>query len=212
MSSETFINTIRGRLTASLMVRWVLWTLIACSLLIITGGLIFIFNGRSVHHLLYIISGSVGLLSVIILYIIKRADVYQAAKKGDEHFALKDTLSTHLAFYHEKGEVFELQRQQLLKKIEPLDPKSYPVSIPKKLLTASTLSVIIAGSMALIPPSQAVLDQLEEERVMLERSKEVKKQLEEEVEEIIQSLSDNEKELYALWPELNKKSIKPSIN
>jgi len=195
MSVESFIGVIRRKLTMSVLLRWFLVLMTVCSASVVLVGLYFILNGHSVHKLVYVIAGAVTVLGTLVLWWCKRANQIQAAKVADSFFDLKDMLTTHLSFRKDRGEVFDLQRCQTSEKLQKLDPKIFPVKIPKRLLATALFTTIAAGSMALVPPSAAVLEQQAQEAETLRRTEVIKKELEEEVEELIKSLSDDEKEL-----------------
>lgn len=114
---------------------------------------------------------------------------------ADQYFNLKDSITSSLDFENSGKETAlqQLQREQTNSAISKLDSKSIPLTLPRKLIVGAFLSGICAISLSFIPASQAVLDQQEKERQTLADTKELKAELNAEIDHLLSELTEREK-------------------
>ncbi|GAA5496775.1 hypothetical protein Rhal01_02960 [Rubritalea halochordaticola] len=202
----TFIHKVRTRLNTGLALRCLLTSLLGAAAITIGIGLSYIFRGYAVPVQVYYALAPVTVLAAAVSWFIRRRNDRQAASFADHHFHLKDSLSTSLEFTGKEEDIYTLQRKQTETAIQPLSDREVPLFVSRKLLIGSLVALSGATALAFVPPSQEVLDRQEEERITRMRTDEIQREMEKTVEEMIQSLDEDEKE--ALKPEELRKWVK----
>ncbi|MGJ8654890.1 MAG: hypothetical protein ACSHX6_00460 [Akkermansiaceae bacterium] len=206
---KDFIAAIKSRLNTGIALKALLISLIIAAAISLIWGLTYIFRGHAVSAaLVYPIAASIAVIYALTIWFTKKKNALQSSAYADQFFHLKDSLTSAIEFeeHHQEGQIYELQRKQAAATIVNLSPKSIPLPISKKLTSIAALGVIAAVSIAFIPPSQKVLQEIQEKATTAQRTEEIKKSVEEEVENMIKSLSDEEKE--AIDPDAIRQWVK----
>jgi hypothetical protein len=193
-SLPSFLDAVRRRLDRGVASR------IGARCLLAAGGASFVWAvawrafGYAAPRMGYAIAAGAALLAFVIALAVSRRNSTDAALAADETFGLKDGLLSWLGFRAKggEGEVYQLQEKMLLARVSSLDPAGVPLVHPKRSYGVGLLLAVLAGGLAFLPHSQAVRDRLAQEQMTAERSGEVKKQVEEAVEELIKSLGEEE--------------------
>lgn len=119
----------------------------------------------------------------------------EAASSADRLFGLKDGLLSWLGFRGREstGEAYELHEKSMLARVAALDPATVPVAHPRRHYLIGGVLALLAGGLACLPHSAAVRERIAREELTAHRSAEVRKQVEQAVEELIKELSDEER-------------------
>lgn len=194
-SLASFLDAVRRRLDRGVASRIGARCLLAAAGVALVWAVAWRIFGYAAPRTGYAIAGGAGLLAFVIARMVARKSSTDAALAADETFGLKDGLLSWLGFHAKgsEGEVYQLHEKSLLAKVSALDPAGVPLVHPKRLYGIGLLLAVIAGGLALLPHSQAVRDRLAREQMTAERSAEVKKQVEEAVEELIKGLGEEER-------------------
>jgi len=193
----SFLDRVRRRLGRAGAWRVAAWCLLAAASLGIAWALAWRVFGHAAPRWGYAVAAAGGLLAAGVGTILARRSRLQAAMVADRVFELKDGLLSWLEFRdeHRSGEVFELHEKSMERRVGSLDPDSVPASRRGRVWAAGAVAAVVALGLSLIPHSEAVRERLEREALTAERSAEVKRQLDEAVEELIKELSEEEREL-----------------
>jgi len=149
-----------------------------------------------------------GLIFVAALFIgwLMRPSMLEIAREGDR-CGLQERLMTAYELIGRDDVFARLQKEDTLKKLESFEPKSIPITVPKKWsVTAALLAVLLTVVLVLPNPQDAAVEQIV--RVQKEIDKQLA-ELEEKVEEELgkdAELTEAEKqELMKLLREMSKK-------
>ncbi len=136
-----------------------------------------------------------GLVAWLASAAVSRRTPAEAAMVADENFGLKDGLLSWLGFRGKRGEAeaYELHERAMAARVSSLDPAAVPVPRPRRMWLAGVALAAAAVWLSLLPHGAAVRARLAAEEITLERSAEVKRQLEEVVEELISTLDEEER-------------------
>jgi len=206
---KDFIASIRSRLNKGIALNAILISLIIASTIALIWGFSYIFRGHAVSsHIVYPSVATIALISSLSLWYTKRRNTLESSIFADQFFQLKDTLTSALEFENKntQNQIYQLQNQQATEAITNLSPESIPLPYSKKLAPIAIIGVIAAVSIAFIPPSEKVLLEMEQRKATSERTQEIRTSIEKEVESIIQSLTNEEKE--AIDPDAIRQWVK----
>ncbi len=192
-----FLSAVKVRLDLAWLVR------AFCGSLLVTGSalclwcLVWVLRGYAVPAGGYISAAAALPLMALAAWLFGRASQRKAARIADEHFDLKDAISSHLGFSdeHREGEFIALQAEATAVRVQALSPRSIPVQWPRRVLTIAGVLLMACFVMGFKKDSPIVLERLALETETLSKSDEINKELEKEVEELLKSASDEEKEL-----------------
>lgn len=192
-----FLSAVKARLDLAWLVR------VFCGALLVTGSVLcvwclaWVLRGYAVPAVGYIAAAVALPVMVLAVWLFGRVSPRKAARAADEHFDLKDAISSHLGFTdeHREGEFIALQAEATAVRVQALSPRSIPVQWPRRMLTISGVLLVACFVMGFKKDSPVVLERIALETETLRKSDEINKELEKEVEELLKSASDEEKEL-----------------
>ncbi|RBP46566.1 hypothetical protein DES53_102957 [Roseimicrobium gellanilyticum] len=192
-----FIATVRARLEQARGVR--LFSIILLAVLIALTGwcLLWVLQGYAVPRMGYLIATLAVPALAIAAWMIRRTTEARAAHVADDHFGLKDSLTSYLGFSreHREGELYALQAVQTAERVQALDARSISLAWPRRLLSISAILLVACVAMGFRKATPFVMEKLALEVETTKKTEEINKELEEEVEELIKNASEDEKEL-----------------
>lgn len=198
MSESTvhkFLKSFQRRWLLTTGLRTLIWCLAGAIAVMLLYALTWRIKGHQVPWETYGIFAFWALVITALWTLAQNLSHKEAAQKADSHFNLKDGLSSTLEFSEEQrdGEIYQLQRNNVEKRLQQEKVSSIPLAAPWKVACLSAGALAIAIWLATLPNSSAVQTQLDAEEEMLTRTTNVKEQLEEAVEELLEELDEDEK-------------------
>ncbi len=193
----SFLAGVQRRLNQARFARVVSFTLLGVSLALTVWCLWWIAQGYAVPKSGYGIAAIALPLTALVAWLSGLISRQKAAQSADEHFGLKDAISSHLGFTQEgrQGEFVTLQAEATAARVQQLSTSSIPVTWPRRVLTIASVLLVSCLLMSFRKATPAVLEKIALEEETVRKSEEVNKELEKEIEELIKSASDDEKEL-----------------
>lgn len=193
----SFLAGVQRRLNQARFARVVSFTLLGVSLALTLWCLWWIAQGYAVPKSGYGIAAIALPLTALVAWLSGLISRQKAAQSADEHFGLKDAISSHLGFSQEgrQGEFVTLQAEATAARVQQLSTSSIPVTWPRRVLTIASVLLVSCLLMSFRKATPAVLEKIALEEETVRKSEEVNKELEKEIEELIKSASDDEKEL-----------------
>lgn len=193
----SFLAGVQRRLNQARFARVVSFTLLGVSLALTLWCLWWIAQGYAVPKSGYGIAAIALPLTALVAWLSGLISRQKAAQSADEHFGLKDAISSHLGFSQEgrQGEFVTLQAEATAARVQQLSASSIPVTWPRRVLTIASVLLVSCLLMSFRKATPAVLEKIALEEETVRKSEEVNKELEKEIEELIKSASDDEKEL-----------------
>lgn len=204
-----FLHQVRSHLNRALLMRGLFLALSACASACILWALSWRIFGYAAPHLGYLVIAGMTLIIGLMIYRMKLHKLQDAAVRADEHFQLKDALTSYLDFQQRPDttcEVYQLQEKTVERSIARHQPTTIVSRVPHQRKWLSAALSIIAIILALLPHSPAVKDRIAQQQLMLDRSTQVREEMEEIVEEMIAAMDEQEKEL--LKPEQLRQWVK----
>ena len=194
---DSFIQQVRQRLTIRRSIRAVLGALLVGSIALLIVAAVYALQGYSVPRFWYSGTALVCLLAAIVIAMKRRATPAEATQYADEHFHLKDAVTSAKRFelQQKSGGFYDLQHAATQQATTGLDASAVSTRPPSKFAAAAGALALAAGLTAFISPSKAVLDRIALEEQTEKRSEEVIEELTKQVEELQKSLDGEEKEL-----------------
>jgi hypothetical protein len=203
-----FLAAIRTRLERARGIR--LFSLILLGVLIALTGwcLVWVLQGYAVPKAGYVLAGIALPLLALAAWMIRQTTHTKAAHVADDHFGLKDSLTSYLGFSkeHREGELYALQAAQTAERVQALDAKSISLAWPRRLLAISAILLAACVVMGFRKATPFVVEKLALEAETTKKTDEINKELEKEIEELIKDATDDEKEL--LKPDEWRKWVK----
>jgi hypothetical protein len=192
-----FLSAVKARLDLAWLVRAFCGSLLAIGSALCLWCLVWVLRGYAVPASGYMTAAAALPLMALAAWLFGRASQRKAARIADEHFNLKDAISSHLGFSdeHREGEFIALQAEATAVRVQALSPRSIPVQWPRRVLTIAGVLLMACFVMGFKKDSPIVLERLALETETLSKSDEINKELEKEVEKLLKSASDEEKEL-----------------
>lgn len=191
---DQFVQQVRAKLNQNLFMTVLIWagTVGACATVL--AGLFYIVQGFAVPRGLYLLAAVFSFLAAGGAWYVRRFSVTQATHFADEHFGLKDSVTSCRNFAEEgkDGGYFELQAKQTNTRVESLSSSDVPFKFPRKTLAVGLVFGAAAALMAFIGPSQAVKDRMELEIATADRTQQLNERLEELVDELEEEIRDEE--------------------
>lgn len=204
-----FLQAVTARLNRSLALR----SLLAASLVTAIAAILWALGWRAFGYaaprLGYLLIAAATLLGFGLRVVLTRRGVAQSAAFADQHFHLKDAITSFLDFNSRPAHdapVYQLQQLSVESALTDKNPRSIPLAIRPRRVWLAIALVLAATGLALLPHSARVRQQLRSQQVTLERSSQIQSELEKAVEEIIAQMSEKEREL--LKPETLRAWVK----
>ncbi len=203
-----FLSAVKARLDLAWLVRAFCGSLLVIGSALCLWCLVWVLRGYAVPASGYIAAAIALPVMALAAWLLGRATQRKAARIADEHFDLKDAISSHLGFSdeHREGEFIALQAEATAVRVQALSPRSIPVQWPRRMLTIAGVLLLSCLVMGFKKDSPIVVERLALETETLNKSEEINKELEKEVEELLKTASDEEKEL--LHPDEWRKWVK----
>lgn len=156
-----------------------------------------VWQGYAVPRSGYLVAAMIVPVMAGAFWLLGRASSQKAARLADEHFDLKDAISSHLGFTEEKreGDFIALQAEATAVRVQTLSPRSIPIAWPRRMLTFVIVLLMACFVMGFKKASPIVLERIAIEEETVRKSEEINKELEKEIEELLKTASDDEKEL-----------------
>ncbi|MFZ2281146.1 MAG: hypothetical protein WAW39_25325 [Prosthecobacter sp.] len=192
-----FLSAVKARLDLAWLVRAFCGSLLVIGSALCLWCLVWVLRGYAVPASGYIASAVALPVMALAAWLLGRATQRKAARIADEHFDLKDAISSHLGFSdeHREGEFIALQAEATAVRVQALSPRSIPVQWPRRMLTIAGVLLLSCFVMGFKKDSPIVVERLALETETVRKSEEINKELEKEVEELLKTASDEEKEL-----------------
>ncbi len=196
---EAFLQAVRRRLDDGVRWRVISRTLLAGATAALVWALAWRVFGYAAPRPGYAVVAAVAVIAAIVWIMASRRNTRDAAHSADSVFNLKDGMISWLDFKSAglDGEAYQLNERALVEQMETLDVTRVPAPKPRKLLASGVAVALLAFGLALLPHGEAVRKRLAREQLASQRSAEIAKELEKAVEEIIETMSEEERELLA---------------
>jgi len=192
-----FLSAVKARLDLAWLVRAFCGSLLVIGSALCLWCLVWVLRGYAVPASGYVAAAVALPVMALAAWLLGRASQRKAARIADEHFDLKDAISSHLGFSdeHREGEFIALQAEATAVRVQALSPRSIPVQWPRRMLTIAGVLLLSCFVMGFKKDSPIVVERLALETETARKSEEINKELEKEVEELLKTASDEEKEL-----------------
>lgn len=192
-----FLSSVKARLDLAWLVRALGGSLFAIGTALCLWCVWWVAQGYAVPRVGYMAAAVVLPVMAMIAWLVGRASQRKAARVADEHFNLKDAISSHLGFSEAKreGDFIALQAEATAVRVQALSPRSIPITWPRRMLTLAGVLLMACFVMSFKKASPIVIERLAQEEETVRKSDEINKELEKEIEELIKTASDDEKEL-----------------
>ncbi len=203
-----FLAAVRSRLEKGRGIR-ILSAVLLLVLVVLTGWcLAWVLRGYEVPKAGYWLSLAAIPVLAGAAWCIRRTSQARAARAADDHFGLKDSLTSYLGFSkeHREGELYALQAAQTAGRVENLNAQSMTLAWPKRALALSAVLLAACVVMGFRKASPVVMDRLATEAETSRKTDEINKELEKEIEELLKTATEEEKEL--LKPDEWRKWVK----
>lgn len=192
-----FLSAVKARLDLAWLVRAFCGSLLVIGSALCLWCLVWVLRGYAVPASGYIAAAVALPVMALAAWLLGRASQRKAARIADDHFDLKDAISSHLGFSdeHREGDFIALQAEATAVRVQALSPRSIPVQWPRRMLTIAGVLLLSCFVMGFKKDSPIVVERLALETETLNKSEEINKELEKQVEELLKTASDEEKEL-----------------
>lgn len=193
--THSFLREFRRRATLATALRALVWCLTGAVVAVLIYACYWRIQGYQVPWSFYPILLFWAVAVAALWTLAKALSPTEAAQQADQHFGLKDGLSSSLQFEKEQqeGEVFALQKQKVAHDLASHKASELPLATPWKVACFSAGGLVLAIWLATLPHSEAVQNRLDSEAEMLARTTTVKEQLEDAMEELLKDLDEDEK-------------------
>ena len=194
---QIFLNAVRARLDRVRLAKMASYALLITGLLLAAWCLLWVLQGYAVPRLGYAVAAIVFPLLTGLAWWLGRDGERQAARFADDHFGLKDALSSHLGFSEQQreGEFIALQVEDTARRVASCQPATIPVRWSRKLLSIGGILLLSSLVMGFKKPSPIVMERLSLEQETSRKTEEINQELEKEIEELLTQTPDDEKEL-----------------
>ena len=190
-----FLSLFRRRILLRSLLHTLLWALLVGAVFAVAYAIGWRWQGREVP-----LSGYLIVLFWVVTItgmwtLLRSLSKNEAAQAADQHFGLKDGISSTLQFSEEErsGEIYDLQQASVANKLGDQSPNSVPLHLPWKVAAGAGGLIAVALWLGTLPNSAAVKNQLQQEQLTLDKTVEVKAALEELMEEFVKDLDEDEK-------------------
>lgn len=192
-----FLATVRARLEQARGIRLLSLILLAVLTALTGWCLLWVLQGYAVPRMGYVMAAVAVPVLAFCAWMIRRTTETKAAHMADDHFGLKDSLTSYLGFSkeHREGELYALQAAQTAERVQALDARSISLGWPRRLLAISAILLVACVVMGFRKATPFVMEKLALEAQTTKKTDEINKELEEEIEELIKNASEDEKEL-----------------
>lgn len=190
-----FLNSVMRRIARDGRIRVAARVLLVAAAACVVWALAWRAYGYAAPRMAYGLIAFIAMTAGFVWILWKRPTVRDAAHSADKVFGLKDGLISWLDFKAARcdGEVYQLNERELSRQLGTLDVTQVPVRVPGRQLGAGATLTALAVFLAILPHSASVRDRLAREALALQRGAEVEKQIDQVVEEIINSMSEAER-------------------
>lgn len=192
-----FLAAVRSRLERARGIR-VFFTVLLLVLALLTAWCLgWVLRGYAVPTIGFWVALAAVPLLVVLGMAWRRTSSTRAARAADDHFGLKDALTSYLGFssHHRDGDLYALQASQTAERVQSLSASSVPVTWPRRFTAVSAILLVACVVMGFRKASPFVLEKIATEEETVKKTAEINKELEEEIEELLKSASDKEKEM-----------------
>jgi hypothetical protein len=187
---QDFIEVGHTHLDADGRMRSSIFALVAFGLLALPVELMFVLRGHRVPVMLLLLPVSGALLTGYGYYLKFRFDRNAAVNHMDRFFNLKEGLVTAHETLSERrgGEIHDLQCRHTRNHIKKLDAAALRSPLPRRLLTAGAVLLLLSGGLLFVDDSFAVKEAKAEEEAALQLSEDVVEELEEAFEKMLKEM------------------------
>ncbi len=191
---EKFAQLVRSQLNKNLLQTVLIWAATVGAFVTVLIGLLYIAQGHSVPKLVYLLTAVCSLLAAGGAWFARRVTVADASKYADEHFGLKDSVTSCRNFADDgkEGGYFDLQAKQTDTRVDRLESTKIPFAFPRRTLAIGLVFGAAAALMAFVGPSQAVKDRMALEIATADQTKSLNERLEELIEELDEEIKDED--------------------
>jgi len=196
LSVHDVIDQARRHLNRGVWRRSLLSATLICGSIALVCAVTFTMSGHRVPIWLYPLSITVTLAGAAIRYWRNAYQDDTAAAYIDRHFGLMDAVTAHNAFERsgKHDGFFALQHQWTVQHLRGLDISSINISLCNRRVTFAALLLLVFFGLSLVPDSPSVLARQERESQTLQLSEEMKEDLQQHIEEMIQGADQDEQE------------------
>ena len=191
---EQFVQQVRAQLNKNLFQTVLIWAAAIGACVTVLIGLLYIAQGYAVPRFVYVLTAVCSLLAAGGAWFVRRVTETDATKFADEHFGLKDSVTSCRNFADDgkEGGYFDLQSKQTNTRVDSLESSKIPFAFPRRTLAIGLVFGAAAALMAFIGPSQAVKDRMALEIATADQTKSLNERLEELIDELDEEVQDEE--------------------
>lgn len=192
-----FVTSVKSRLDLAWLVRVLCGSLLGIGLALCAWCVWWVAQGYAVPRVGYIAAAVLLPLLALAVWLAGRVSPRKAARIADDHFDLKDAISSHLGFdaEHREGEFIALQAEATAVRVQALSPQSLPITWPRRVLTIASVLLMACFVMGFKKASPIVLERIALEEETTRKTDEINEELEKQIEELLKTASEDEKEL-----------------
>ena len=191
---KQFVADVAGRINRQ---RW--WTALIWALAIGAGALVavevfYVWRGYSVPGQWIAICLAGAVFGAVVAWAVRRLRTDAAAKFADEHFGLKDAVTSNLHFAESgrQGGYYALQAQQTEGRVAPLKAASISYEPPRRGIVLAASLIAVAIPLSLKGPSEEVQEQMRIAEFTAEATTAINEDLAEMVEQLREETIDPE--------------------
>lgn len=191
---KSFVSSVQSRLFLHLFWNTLIWTLLTASTITVIIGVGYVIQGYAVPRMAYVAVAISAAISAGILLLSKKPTTERAARYADDHFDLKDSVTsfTHFELDGLKDGFYALQSRQTVKATENLAIQSIRYQIPKLTTFVAVGVTLFSAVLFFKGPSEFVIEREKQTQQNLELTASANSELDQLVKELEESIDDPE--------------------
>ena len=189
-----FVNEVGKRLNLHRMWNVIFWASLIGGGVMLLIALTYVWPGYRVPAVWYLgVFGTTAIVGLAAWYF-GRTSTDAAANFADDHFGLKDSVISclHFAESGNEGGFYDLQSKATEKLVEQSTVKEIPYKPPYRVAVLGALLVLISVSLGFKGPSPEIVERQKQQQITSELTAAANEELKELVEEIANSVEDEE--------------------
>lgn len=203
---RSFIYEVQQRLNRQRLLTCLLWSALFAGIAMLIVALLFVLPGYSVPTIWYAILATIALLAGVIVWLFQRITEPQAAHFADQFFGLKDSVRSCSGFEQQglDGEFHRLQKKQANKQANESSLNAIRYNVPYRVAILASVLIFSAAALGFKSPSEAIVAKQQFELATAKTTLAINEQIKELVDELDESLDDEEERKLVNPDELRK--------
>lgn len=190
----SFVQSVAHRLNRHRLWHALIWAGLLSGAVMLVIALCYVWPGYRVPTIWYAIVPSVALFSAGVVWFVGRKSTDQAAHYADSFFKLKDSIGSCVSFSDEghAGGFYDLQADQTQALVKQTSVDKIAFKPPYRIIAIGALLILVSVSLGFKSPSAAVVAEREQQAATSQMTAAANEELKELVEELEESLGDEE--------------------